>query len=417
MLKDRKILEQYLEEQCDKIVVDNEKCKSIYEYANETYDIPKGVISDYMSKRTAMPEASEYVLFILLDSINNIIKRTQNTDKYYTEKEIQYYKKHKYKTEKIKFPLVFKMIQVEEDQWVGKINIKTLMSLRKAQMINYNVNSQRTMQKIVKGGKERFKIALNQKAVGEIAEAYSNKTFIPNTITLNIPVDSDSSFYYDEESCSFVIKKLDYFDINDGYHRYIAACQVSDLYPDFDYNMELRIVNFTEDKAKQMIFQEDKKTKMRKIDSDSMNMNKAANIVVERLNESVRFNLKGLVSRNEGIVNLAEFAQLIDYFYFKDVAKSKEKTAIIRAISEITENFNLLTEYNVEYLEKKMKYSTLLAAMFCFYYFKGNVDENVCRIIEETAKGIEEKNSKRFKLKTPSKPLMTEVENIMKGVS
>ena len=66
MLKDKKALEQYLDEQCDRIVVDNDKCKSIYTYANETYNIPKGIVSDLISRRMSMSEASEFILFILL---------------------------------------------------------------------------------------------------------------------------------------------------------------------------------------------------------------------------------------------------------------------------------------------------------------------------------------------------------------
>lgn len=417
MLTDKKALEQYLEIQFDRIVLDNDKYKSIYTYANETYDIPKGTVSDFISRRTAISEASEFILFILLDSINNISSRTQNIDNFYTEQEIQYYKKSKYKVEKIKFPLIFKMIQVEEDQWTGKISVKTLMQLRKAQMINYNVNAQRTMQRIVRGGKESYKIALNQKAISEIAEAYINKDFIPNAITLNIPAESDAVFYYDEDTCSLVIKSLDNFHITDGYHRFIAACQVSDTNPDFDYNMELRIVNFTDDKAKQMIFQEDKKTKMRKMDSESMNMNKAANIVVTRLNENVRCNLKGLISRNDGIISFAELAELVNYFYFKGITKEKERSTIIQATSELMNNFNMLTEYNTEYLEKKMKYSTLLAAMFCFDYFKNNeTDRDICQIIEEVAEKIETSGNKKFNNKSPRKNMMIEVENMVKGV-
>lgn len=421
MLKDKKMLEKYLEEQCDNIVVDKDKCKAIYNYANETYNIPKGLVADLLSKRMVMSEASEFVLFILLDSMYNVLcdeQKIVSVDKFYTTQESQYYRKSKYENNTIKFPLVFKMIQVEDDQWTGKIDVKTLMQLRQAQLINYNVNAQRTMQKIVKGGKESFKITLNQKAVSEIVESYLNNSFVPNTITLNIPEETDNEFYYDAETCSLVIKSLEHFDITDGYHRYIAACQASDLKNDFNYNMELRIVNFTEDKAKQFIFQEDQKTKMRKIDSNSMNMNKASNIVVTRLNENVRCNLKGLISRNEGIISFGELSELVDYFYFKGIGKEKERSVSINAVKELTDNFNMLTEYNNKYLEEKISYRTLLTAMFCFDYFK-NTNEDItimCETIEKTSQIIENSDDKKFNNKTPRKALMVEVEKIMKGV-
>ena len=420
MLKDKKALEQYLDEQCDRIVIDKDKCKNIYSYANETYNIPKGIILDLVSKRKSMSEATEFILFILLDSIYNALKddkKILGIDEFYTMQEVQYYRKSKYENENIKFPLIFKMIQIEEDQWVGKIDVKTLMQLRKAQLINYNVNTQRVLQKIVRGDKTSYKITLNQKAVKEIANGYANNTFIPNTISLNMPMEIYPDFYYDEDSCSLIIKSIDHFDIIDGYHRMISACQVSDSDSNFNYNMELRIVNFTEDKAKQFIFQEDQKTKMRKIDSNSMNMNNAANIVVTRLNENVRCNLKGMISRNDGIIPFGEFAELVNYFYFKDTNKEKERTITIQAVKELTDNFNMLTEYNTKYLEEKMSYKTLLTAMFCFDYFKDNSSKiDICKVIEKTAKEMENSDNNKFKVKTPRKSLMAEVEKIMKGV-
>ena len=419
MLKDKKSLEQYLEEQCNKIVLDNDVCKEIYTYANQTYDIPKGFISDLISRRMEMSEVSEFVLFILLDSIHNVLrdsKKVMGVDNFYTFQEAKHYRVSKYKIEKIKFPLVFKMIPVSNDQWIGKINVDMLMKLRQAQLINYNTNAQRVMKKVVSGDKETYKITLNQRAVSEIQSYFESDSFIPNTITLNIPMETDFDFHYDEDSCSLIIKSIEHLDITDGYHRYIAACQTKDKNQNFDYPLELRIVNFTEDKAKQFIFQEDKKTFMKKIDSRSMNMNRAANIVVTRLNENIRCNFKGLINRNEGLIHFGELADLVDYFYFKGIGKEKERSVTIQAVKELTDNFNLLTEYNTGYLEQKMDYKTLLVAMFCFDYFKDNRDSKMCEIIEKTVKELENSENKKLNNKTPRKSLMTEIEKIVKEV-
>lgn len=419
MLKARQSLEEYLTEQFDRLVLDNDKCKSIYNYANKTYGIPKGLLSDLISKRMEMQEVSEFVLFILLDSLckTEKDKEIKNVDNFYTMQEAKHYRTSQYEVQKIKFPLVFKMVQIADDQWIGKITIDTLMMLRQAQLINYNVHAQRTMQRVVRGDKEIYKITLNQKAVGEIQNSFEDGSFIPNTITLNIPVDTDCDFYYDDGNGSLIIKNIERFDITDGYHRFIAACQEKDKNQSFNYPMELRIVNFTEDKAKQFIYQEDQKTKMRKIDSNSMNMNKAANIVVTRLNENVRCNLKGLISRNEGAIPFGELAELVDYFYFKGIGKGKERSVTIQAIKELTDNFNMLTEYDTKYLEQKIDYKTLLVAMFCFDYFKDkDLDsDKICEIIEKSAKIIKESDNKKFQNKAPRKSLMVEVEKIVEG--
>ena len=422
MLKSKESLVKYIGEQCNKIVLDNDICKGIYVYANEIYNLPKGMVSDLITKRMELASVSEFVLFALFDSIYHVCKDNgqkdvSNVDTFFTMQEAKYYRTSKYEVEKIKFPLVFKMFQVTDDQWIGKITIDMLMKLRQAQLINYNVNAQRTMTRVVKGDKESYKITLNHKAVNEIQVAFEKNEFIPNTITLNIPMETEYDFYYDEDSCSLVIKSLEHLDVSDGYHRYIAACQLRDMNPDFDYPIELRLINFTEDKAKQFIYQEDKKTQMKKVDSRSMNMNKAANIVVTRLNENIRCNLKGLISRNEGIIHFGELADLVDYFYFKGITKDKERTVTMQAVKELTDNFNLLTEYNEKYLEHKMSYRTLLVSMFCFDYFKDNKEKTtMCKVIEKSASEIENSDDKRFNNKTPRKALMTAIEQIVKGV-
>lgn len=421
MLKAKRELEKYLETQFDRIAWNTELCKSIYAYANEKYDISKGMISDYVTGRVSLSEASEFVLFILLDTLQNIEPdgmRIRKLSEFYIEKEIQYYSKQKYEIGKIKFPLTFKMIQVEDDQWIGKIDAKTLMKLREAQLITYNANAQRTMQRIVRGKKEVYKIFINETAVGKIVQSFIKKVFIPNTVTLNIPAENDFDFDYDEEICSLNIKSIDHFDITDGYHRFVALCRVCDIDKDFNCNMELRIINFTEDKANQFIYQEDQKTKMRKLDSDSMNMDKASNIVATRLNENVRCNFKGLISRNDGIIPFGEFAEIIHYFYFKGVKKEKERSLIIKTVKELADNFNMLSEYDTKYLEERMDYITLLSIMTCFDYFKNNnLDKsNLGEVIEAVVQKVKSSDNNRFKIKNLRKTTINDIVKIIEEV-
>lgn len=421
MLKDKKTLEQYLDTKCDGIIFDMDKCKSVYTYANETYDIPKGIVSDLISKRKSMSEASEFVLFILLDSMNNALKDDviDGIDKFYTMQEAQYYRKSKYETSNIKFPIVFKMIQVEDDQWTGKIDVKTLMQLRQAQLINYNINAQRTMQKVVKGDRTSYKITLNQKAVKSIAENLKKRTFISNTITLNIPIEENNDFYYNENDCSFVINYLNNFHIIDGYHRYIAACNVSDLDNDFDYNMELRIVNWDDTKAQSFIWQEDQKTPLKKVDSESLNMNKISNIIVTRLNDNVFCYLKGLICRNEGIINFGELSMLIEWFYIKNsnIKKGNQNSIQLQVVRELTENLNILVENNNEYLENPWSYKFLLASMCVFDYYKREEKnkKDMPLLIEKVYNEILKSNDKKFNNKTPRKGLIDAINNIIEN--
>ena len=282
------------------------------------------------------------------------------------------------------------------------------MKLRKAQLINYNANAQRTLQKIVKGERSYYKITLNKDAISKITESMNNGNYIPNTITLNMPETAD--FSYDDSKCILTIKSLDHFDISDGYHRYIAMGQLKDKNPDFNYPMELRIVMFSEDKVKQFIYQEDQKTKMKKIDSDSMNMNAPENLVVERLNRDVMFNLKNKIARNNGSINYGELATVIKYFYFKGQTVDKSIKRIIEVENEVRDKFNKLTEANTDLLDKNYTFTEL---MIIFYTFDNvtTTEYNPERTIKLLDK-VNELDSKMFATKIPRKGMISAINQL-----
>lgn len=419
MLKDKKVLEQYLDKQCDRIVLSNDKCKEIYSYANETYEIPKGIISDLITKRMSMSEASEFVLFILLDSMHYILKEDREVlgvDNFYTMQEAKHYRLSRYEVEKIKFPLIFKMVQIADDQWVGSVNVKTLMLLRNAQLVSYNANTQRVLQKIIKGDKETYKISLNQKSVNEIKESFEKESFISNTITLNLPLDSETDFYYDKDKCEFVINSLDAFDILDGWHRLIAMSQVWNTNENFEYPMELRITHWDETKAKTFIWQDNKKTFMKKVDRESFNLNSEANIIVERLNRNILCNMKGLINRNHGIINFGEMAMLVDWFYIKNNKKKGSNNATqLETIKELTEDINILTESNTKYLEEKWNYLLLLSVMCVFNYCRNNNFDkrNMANLIDKVYKELSNSNNGKLKNHMPRKGLIEYVNEVI----
>lgn len=419
MVKSRSEIEKYLEKEIVKIITDNEVCVGICDYVKNTYEIPRTITSDYISMRLPLEQASEFILFCLLDGIEKVTHKSKTEiDNFFTMQEFKTYKDSKYETSEIKFPLRLKMIQVADDQWIGRINTKTLMEFRKAQLINYNANAQRTMQRIVKGEKEFYKITINNETVSAIKKLVKKNVYIPTPFTLNIPIESNADFCYDEERCEFVIKSIESFDISDGYHRYVTFCSIhdDDKEDNFDYNMEFRIINFPDDKVQQFIYQEAQQTKMRKIDTNSFNMSNAANVVVTRLNENPMCNLQGLISRNQGIIHFGYLADFVNYFYFKNTNKTKEKSATILAIKELTDNFNMLTEYNSVYLEEQYSFKQLAAIMCMFNYFKDKDKKHMLEIMDEVIKRTEQLDNKKFYSKTPKKSMMNDIEAIIQEV-
>lgn len=285
-------LEQYLSDEIiNKYSIDDTASEYLANEIFSKHNIKQSRTLDYCTGRLALSKASEFELYSLLEGMNK-----DKLSDYFTGREISEYKDFKFADiPKITFPIRIKCVKVDENQYIGKISAKFLMELRSAQLIHYNKNAQRVMHQKIQNKKVSYVISLNEAAVGKIAQSFEQGLFIPNTITLNIPFDENSSYYYDESSCELVISSIKAFDISDGYHRYIAISRIYDKDNSFDYPMEVRIINFEDSKTKTFIFQEDQKTKMKRIDSASMNMNDKANYVVDELNKDSSFILKGLV--------------------------------------------------------------------------------------------------------------------------
>ena len=368
------------------------------------FDFPLDLASDYMTLKRPLNAATDFELFVLLYGADS-----KQLNKFYNESEIEKYYKQAYKMELMPDTFSFEVIEVEPDrQWIGKITTKELIQLRDNQRINYNENTQRSMRHVVQGGSDYYTIFLNNNAVESIMKCMEDGIYIPNTLTFNIPDDTD--FEYNKKTKELVFRNLKCFDILDGYHRYIAISKCFTLDKSFEQSMEVRFVRFSESKANQFIFQEDQKTKMRKIDSNSMNQYDAANQIVKRLNEES--NLSGLITRNNGIINAAEMANLIKLIYFpvKKIKKSDEKVEIIRVSNDLRDKINKITEIDTDLLKKTWD------EKFLFLFLLASKEYDDVKVIYEKVKEllpvIEVKNIRYRKM--PQKYIYS-INEMMRG--
>ena len=378
MLKDRSELEQFLEKQCESIGFNEEVYKKIRNYMLEKYNVPMGITTDMIS-RNILGNQTLFVLFCLVDGID-YANEANHKGEFFTEIEIKDFLKVKFSPETIKFPIKIKCMQVSSDQWIGVTDANFLMKLRRAQLTNYNKNAQRVMQRIIKGESVSFKLVTNKIAIKAIRNLMKKVMYIPTTITLNIPYESDAEFYYDETNMELVIKNIDAFDISDGYHRFLAMCEETDADNKFNYPIEIRIINFTDEKTRQFIYQEDQKTKMAKSNSNAMNINRPSNNVIDRLNQMTTFEFKGQIGLNEGTINYAALSNVIEYFYFR---KKKEYTnaEIRNARDDIKEKMNALAEFDSKYITKPLGEKELSLIFYVFH--KEDDIENACMIIDD----------------------------------
>ena len=363
MLLQEKEIKDWLANKRIKIAMNSSLCQSIAQKNYEEHNIDHFRTNKALTNKAYINSIMGLELFCLIDSIDKILGET-NLCKFYTKAEINNYTKYK-ENNRIEFPIKIKCIKIDNNQYIGKCDANFLCKLANSQMINYNTNAQRTLTRVAKGKTEYYKITLNESAVNRIQKAYEEKSFIPNTITLNIPKEEDCDFTYDEESNLLIINELNHFDITDGYHRYIALSREKTKDANFNYDMELRIINFSNDKTQHFIYQEDQKTKMKKSDSNSMNISRPANIVVERLNEDVRFDFVGQIDRACGKINFSEFADDIEYIFFKQ-EKNPSMKRIIEIEKDIRNYINAMVENSpnllTEGFERIVWFSLLLIA-------------------------------------------------------
>lgn len=406
MLKAKEELEVFLNKKTENIVFNTELCEQIRNYMLEKYNISTGTTMDMIAQRVSLKEKNEFILFCLLDGIDHVTGKEYKKE-YYTNIEIEQYTYTKLELNKINFPLRIKCDQVSHDQWIGATNTKFFMDLRREQLIRYNANAQRVMKRIIKGESIIFKLIPNKLAIKAIRTLMRSGIYIPTTITLNIPYNSDADFYFDEKQRELVINSIQSFDISDGYHRYLSICEEGDSSPEFNYPMEIRITNFEDDKVRQFIFQEDQKTKMSKADSKSMDINRYSNNVVDRLNESSTFNLKGQIGRNEGTVSYPALSELIEYFYFKE-KKAYTNIDIINVVNDLKQKLNAITEYDVKYMNMILGLKELAIIL---YVFDNESDINkACQIIDNA---ISSGFAEQIKVKPVTKALFNPLKRII----
>lgn len=344
--KSRQQLNDHAEILFKRLMKKNDR-RAVYSAVNKEYGLPINIIEEMITFKRNVAEFSTFEVFCVVSCIDKKCLK-----KYFTEDEINYLSKERYKEEKIEFPIVFsQMVQIAPDQWIGKITIQQLMKLKKARLINYEEGEQRAFQRMKSGNIEIYRPFVSKKNVNEIKEAMENGVYVPDPITLNMPDGSEYSF--DNNTLTVFSLPKGMFNLDDGYHRYIAMSQIYDLNSSFDYPMELRIVNFSNSKANSFIFQQDQKTPMKKIVSDSYNVNSMQNKIIQRINSDPLCNIQGMIGRNEAKINEAVLGKLISYFFVdKKIRKEDEMAHVIAIKNKLISNFNLITEQDNMFLGK-----------------------------------------------------------------
>lgn len=316
----------------------------------------KAATHSILLKQRPLSDVSDKEIYWVIDGLNetlsengehNLIKNFKIKD-IFTNKEIQKYSKSKFEnvTETI-YPISFKVLKISDDQWLSTISSKKLFELYKNQIINYNKNTQRPLKEVTKHGIKTYKINKNKQSVNAIKEDLKKGLFIPNCLTFNINMDNPSNEYYVDEENRELVLENGQFDLIDGFHRYSAITELLLENPDIEFNFGIWIMNFDENKSCRFIAQEDKRNKINKTYTkslDALNGDNFSSRIIQVLNENNNSPFKGKLTRyNDSNINYDDIVITIN-----DNFKCNTRMEANRLSENIIKSFEILEDDNID---------------------------------------------------------------------
>ena len=326
------------------------------EVISEKRNYLKAATHSILLQQRPLSDVSDKEIYWVIDGLNetlskngelNLVKDFKIKD-IFTDKEIQKYSKSKFEnvTETI-YPISFKVLKISDDQWLSTISSKKLFELYKNQIINYNKNTQRPLKEVTKHGVKTYKINKNKQSVNAIKEELKKGLFIPNCLTFNINMDNPSNEYYVDEENRELVLENGQFDLIDGFHRYSAITELLLENPDIEFNFGIWIMNFDENKSCRFIAQEDKRNKINKTYTkslDALNGDNFSSRIIQVLNENNNSPFKGKLTRyNDSNINYDDVVITIN-----DNFKCNTRMEANRLSENIIKSFEILEDNNID---------------------------------------------------------------------
>ena len=326
------------------------------EVISEKRNYLKAATHSILLQQRPLSDVSDKEIYWVIDGLNetlskngelNLVKDFKIKD-IFTDKEIQKYSKSKFEnvTETI-YPISFKVLKISDDQWLSTISSKKLFELYKNQIINYNKNTQRPLKEVTKHGIKTYKINKNKQSVNAIKEDLKKGLFIPNCLTFNINMDNPSNEYYVDEENRELVLENGQFDLIDGFHRYSAITELLLENPDIEFNFGIWIMNFDENKSCRFIAQEDKRNKINKTYTkslDALNGDNFSSRIIQVLNENNNSPFKGKLTRyNDSNINYDDIVITIN-----DNFKCNTRMEANRLSENIIKSFEILEDDGID---------------------------------------------------------------------
>lgn len=273
---------------------------------------------------------------------------------YLTDIEMERVINHKITIEQdvFEYPVVFEDVRyVAPDMCTTVLSAQFIAKLGRSNMLNYEFETQRDA-KIIETEKGIIQTPnINPQSIIEISEELITDEFIPNTLTFNIPLRNSDNFKYDAKTKKWILLKGK-LNIIDGYHRYrgiVAALSKKNI----NYNFEVRLANFDDDKARKFIVQEDKRNPISKEYIKSIDNADLTTQLISQLNQNNRSELKGKITTDRTTIQSGYALVSFDMMY-KTINKLW-KLVTIDEVDELFEYLRVFFNKLVDMYKKELK--------------------------------------------------------------
>ena len=318
-------------------------------------------------------ELSDEMLYKLMSSIREVaLNRYESLDpsdlfnkKYFNEEEIELYEMPL--DEETDFDIeITDWKQVSPNKYTIYVTIDEVIKWRNYNKLRFNPETQRDLITIIVRGVPIKKLDINRKSINEMKELRKKGLYFPVRGIININPD-----YFDKpiiKDGKMIIPAETHMDLIEGFHNYIAMCEVKDENPNYEELCEFDIMLLNVDDANRFILQMDKKNHFKTNQTIRMDRINQVNYIIDQLNKSGEFHLYGTINSS-----MAVFINRIITRLF-DVRQDRRKA--IELLDKITDNMNYAVKSKNHFDKPFNKYEWLIYLTATSYAIDKNVNFN-----------------------------------------
>jgi hypothetical protein len=228
-----------------------------------------------------------------------------NPEKYFNDAEISRAKLFKIETkEQERYPIVFEKVErVYDDLYSFYLNAQQIADLYSKNLITWNKETQRqTKIKNISGDFVEVP-DINTTSINQIADRILKGKQLTNHINFNLLKNGEEDYEYDVKNEILTVYSGE-IDIADGAHRSYGVINAVRTNPDIQFKLGVYFTNYSAEKAREFIRQENVRNKIEKSHLETFNSENLAMTVTIDLNSHPKCDLSGKITKDKTNLDL-----------------------------------------------------------------------------------------------------------------